>query len=50
MTDAWSMTATDIAAEIRAGRLSAREATQSVLARIAAVNPVINALPDVMAD
>ncbi len=50
MTDPWSMTATRLAAEIRAGRLSTREATQSVLARIAAVNPVINALPDVMAE
>ncbi len=50
MTEPWSLTATQFAAEIRAGRLSAREATQSTLARIAAVNPVLNALPDVMAE
>ena len=50
MTEPWSLTATQLAAEIRAGRLSAREATQSALARIAAVNPVINALPDIMAE
>ncbi len=49
MTDPWSTSATGLAAEIRAGRLSAREAVASTLPRIDAVNPVINALPDVMA-
>ncbi|MDE2333503.1 MAG: amidase [Rhodospirillales bacterium] len=44
------MPATQLAAEIRAGRLSAREAVASTLARIGAVNPIINALPDVMAE
>lgn len=50
MSEPWSLSAHDIAAEIRAGRLSARQATESTLARIAAVNPSLNALPDVMAD
>lgn len=50
MSDPWSMTATELALAIRARRLSAREATANVLARIAAVNPLINALPDVLAD
>jgi amidase len=48
MTEAWSMTATELAGAIRAGRLSAREAVGSTLARIGAVNPVINALPAVL--
>ncbi len=44
MTDLWRLTATDIAAGVRAGKFSAREATQSALARLAAVNPAINAV------
>lgn len=50
MSEPWSLSAHALAAEIRAGRLSARQATESALARIAAVNPAINALPDVMAE
>jgi amidase len=50
MSEAWSMTAVELAAAIRGGGLSAREATASVLGRIASVNPVINALPAVLAE
>src|SRR5215472_5542963 len=44
MTDLWRLSATDIAAGVRAGTFSAREATQSALARLAAVNPALNAV------
>lgn len=40
----WRLSATEVAAAIRSRRVSAREVTQSVLARIDAVNPRINAL------
>lgn len=40
----WRHSATELAEAIRSRRVSAREATQSVLARIDAVNPRINAL------
>lgn len=50
MTEPWSMSATQLAAAIRARQVSAREATASVLARIEAVNPAINALPEVLAE
>lgn len=49
-TEPWRLGAVELAARIRNRQLSAREATASVLARIAAVNPRINALPEVMAD
>jgi amidase len=49
-TPAWRLSAVDLAAGIRAGELSAREATESVLARIAQVNPRINALTWVMTE
>lgn len=45
----WRLDAVDLAQRIRRREVSAREATASVLERIAAVNPRINALPDVMA-
>jgi amidase len=38
------MTATEMAAEIRAGHLSAREAMQAHLARIETINPQVNAI------
>lgn len=51
MTQAyWRWNATDLAQAIRSKQVSAREVTQSVLDRIADVNPRINALPMVMAD
>ncbi|MDO8768584.1 MAG: amidase family protein [Burkholderiaceae bacterium] len=51
MTQAyWRWTATDLAQAIRVKQVSVRDVTQSVLDRIADVNPRINALPMVMAD
>ena len=44
MTDLWRLTATDLAARIRAREASAREAAESALARLGAVNPAINAV------
>ncbi len=49
-TEPWRLGAVELAAAIRDRRLSAREATDSVLARIAAVNPQLNALATVLAD
>ncbi|MFM2120435.1 MAG: Acylamidase [Pseudomonadota bacterium] len=46
----WQLDALALAAGIRQGELSARAATQSVLDRIAAVNPRLNALAEVCAD
>ncbi|HXG28675.1 MAG TPA: amidase family protein [Nevskiales bacterium] len=46
----WRWSAIDLAAAIRRKQVSAREATQSVLARITEVNPRINALVEVMAE
>ncbi len=44
MTELWRLTATELAALIRARKASAREATQAALARLDAVNPWINAV------
>jgi amidase len=44
----WRLDATDVARLIRLGRASSREATQSCLSRLAAVNPVINAVVRVL--
>ncbi|MCU0907445.1 MAG: amidase family protein [Rhodobacteraceae bacterium] len=44
MAELWQMTATRIAAEVRARRLSATEVTQAHLARLDAVNPGLNAV------
>lgn len=49
-TDAWRLDATDLAARIRRGALTARAATESTLARIADQNPRWNALAEVCAD
>lgn len=46
----WRLSATALAAAVRSRRVSAREATQSVLDRIDAVNPRINALVSVHHD
>lgn len=46
----WRLDATELARRIRQREVSAREATTSVLARIEAVNPRLNALAEVMAD
>src|ERR671935_258981 len=42
--DLWRWDAVDIAAAIRTRKISSREAVQSVLARLDAVNPALNAL------
>jgi amidase len=44
MTEIWQLTATEVAAHVRARKLSAVEATQAALARLDAVNPRINAV------
>ena len=44
----WQYDATDLARLIRTGRASAREAVDSVLARLHEVNPVINAVVRVL--
>ncbi|MBR1220533.1 amidase [Bradyrhizobium sp. U87765 SZCCT0131] len=46
----WRWTATDLGRAIGERRISSREAVQSVLGRIAAVNPAVNAVVDVLAD
>ncbi|OOG49965.1 amidase family protein [Polaromonas sp. C04] len=46
----WRWSATNLAEAIRNKRFSVREATQSVLARIAEVNPRVNALAEVLAE
>ena len=49
MTDElWRLDATELARLIRLGRVSSREATQSCLARLHAVNPAINAVVRVL--
>ncbi len=44
MTEIWRLSATELAQNIRDRRVSAREAAQVGLARLAAVNPAINAV------
>jgi amidase len=46
--DLWQLDATDLAHLIRTGRASAKEAVQSCLARLKAVNPAINAVVRVL--
>jgi amidase len=46
----WTWSAADLAAAIKAGTISSREAVASCLTRLDAVNPTINAVVDVMAD
>ena len=48
--DLWRWGAVELARAIRAREISSREAVESCLARIAAVNPRINAIVDLMAD
>ena len=49
-TELWRLNATDLAGRIGRREVTAREATQSVLNRIAATNPQFNALASVSAD
>lgn len=44
MTDLWRMSASDLAALVQSRKVSAREVTQNALARLAQVNPAINAV------
>ena len=44
--DLWRLSACELAALIRQREVTARDAAASVLARIAEVNPRINALPE----
>ena len=44
MTDLWRLSATDLAARIRAREVSARQAADAALARLDAVNPKLNAV------
>jgi amidase len=46
LTEIWELDATGLAARIRAGEISAREAARAALARLDAVNPLINAVVD----
>lgn len=46
----WQWSAAETASAIRSGVVSSREVTTSVLERIAAINPVVNALPQVLSD
>ncbi len=51
MSDAlWSWSAQRLAAAIRCGAISAREAVASSLQRVHAVNPALNAIVDLLAD
>jgi amidase len=46
--DLWRLDATELARLIRLGQVSSREATQSCLSRLHAVNPAINAVVRVL--
>jgi amidase len=46
MGDLWQLSATDLAALIRARKVSAREAAEAALKRLDAVNPAVNAVVD----
>ncbi|MGH8678323.1 MAG: amidase family protein [Burkholderiales bacterium] len=48
--EVWRWSATELAEAIRSRSISSREATKAALDRIAAVNPTINAIVDVLAD
>ncbi|MEM7176236.1 MAG: amidase family protein [Pseudomonadota bacterium] len=50
MADLWKRSATEIAALVKAGDVSARAVTEDVLARLAAVNPALNAVVQEMPD
>lgn len=50
MTEIWQMSALEMAAEIADRKVSSREVVEAHLARIAAVNPSVNAVVRVLAD
>ncbi|TJZ57285.1 indole acetimide hydrolase [Streptomyces piniterrae] len=49
-TELWKSTATELAAEVTRGEVTAAEVVESHLARIAEVNPAVNAVTQLMAD
>jgi amidase len=49
-SELWRLDAVETAALVRAGRASAREVTESVLARLHAVNPAVNAITRALDD
>ena len=50
MRNSWRLSATEIAALVRAKKISATEAAQAALARLDAVNPRLNAVVDYRPD
>jgi amidase len=50
MSDIWRLSASEVAAKVRAKEISAREAAQAALDRLEAVNPAINAVVDCRPD
>ena len=46
MTELWQWTASELAQGIASGRISSVEATESALARMASINPLVNAVVD----
>lgn len=50
MADLWKRSATEIAALVKAGEVTARAVTEDVLARLSAVNPTLNAVVQEMPD
>jgi len=50
MDDLWRWQASDLAHAVKTGLIKSREAVESCLARLAEVNPKINAVIDVLAD
>jgi len=49
-SEIWQLDATATAHGIRTGQFSSREATESCLARLDAVNPRLNAVVDILHD
>jgi Asp-tRNA(Asn)/Glu-tRNA(Gln) amidotransferase A subunit family amidase len=49
-TELWKCTAAELAGAVRRGEISAAEVTESHLARIAEVNPAVNAVTQLLAD
>ncbi|MES4909213.1 MULTISPECIES: amidase [unclassified Streptomyces] len=49
-TELWKLNATELGAAVARGEVSATEVVESHLARIAAVNPAVNAVTQLMAD
>lgn len=50
MSELWQKSAVEIAALVRGGKVSARDVTESALARLLAANPALNAVVETTAD